>query len=217
MDVNGDTPMKVAKPMANVFARELLELIRGSHARIKFANQILFCNKLFPKKVNINKFIGGFVVEELFTRMLNELGLPCKNTGAITDIYDIEIGDYKYSLKSTSRLGTDIIIRNHRGDRGVVLPVEPTFLIYTSDTKVNIMYIDQESIDACDYTYKKVKQSDAITSISGGCIRYMANKEMGIIEIQTDDVPDAEAIDPATFLTDYISMMYAEAKRKPHE
>jgi hypothetical protein len=206
--------------MHNLFAKEILNAIKTSSARHEFARKILFCNKLFPKHVNINKFVGGFVVEELFTRLLNEMEFECTNVGDSEDTFDIRVCGLAYSLKSTSKLGNELIIKNHRGAKKDAVPVEPTFVIFTEFDRVRIVYMDQDIIDASEYKKTKVKYSDAYMSLGGGYLKYAVNHETyddDYVEILAKDVPHTEPVKTGVFLTNYVSMMLALADMKLHD
>ncbi len=217
MDEDVDMEIHFHSRMHNLFAKEILYAIKQSPGRFDFARKILFCNKLFPKHVNINKFVGGFVVEELFTRLLNEVDFTCTNVGESEDTFDIRVCGLAYSLKSTSKLGNEIIVKNHRGAKKDAVPVEPTFLIFTESDRVRIVYIDQEIIDASEYTKTKVKYSDAYMSLGGGYLKHAVNNETyddDYVEIMAEDVPDTEEVKTGVFLTNYVSMMLALADMK---
>jgi len=217
MDEDVSMEIRFNTKMHELFAKEILHAIKQSPARFEFARKIVFCNKLFPKHVNINKFVGGFVVEELFTRLLNEVDFACVNVGDSEDTFDIRFGDIAYSLKSTSKLGNDIIIKNHRGSKKEAVPVEPTFLIFTEVDRVRIVYIDQAIIDASEYKKKKVKYSDAYMSLGGGYLKHAVNTETyddDYVEILAKDVPDTEPVKTGVFLTNYVSMMLELADMK---
>lgn len=220
MDEDVDMAQSVHSRMHEFFAKEILHAIKQSPGRFDFARKILFCNKLFPKHVNINKFVGGFVVEELFTRLLNEIDFACENVGDTEDTYDVRICGLAYSLKSTSRLGNELIIKNHRGAKKEATPVEPTFIVFTEEDRVRIVYIDQAIIDASEYKKTKVKYSDAYMSLGGGYLKYAVNNETyddDYVEIMANDVPETEPVKTGVFLTNYVSMMLALADMKLHD
>lgn len=203
--------------MSNLFAKEILNAIKNSDARFDFARKILFCNKLFPRRANINKFIGGFVVEECFTRMLTEIGFLCKNVGDEEDVFDIRVCGIPYSLKSCSKLGNEIVIKNHRGAKGDMPVIESTFLVFTEVDCIRIAYIDQEIIDASEYKYTKVKNNDACVSLGGGYIKHAVLHETyedDYLEIMAKDIPDTEPVKPGVFLTNYVTMMLDLADAK---
>jgi hypothetical protein len=193
--------------MHSQFAKHVLSSISKTPKSVEFANKLMFCNQLFPKNVNVNKFIGNVVTEELFARLLNEISIPCTRSE-----FDFRICGIPYSLKSSSKVGNELIIKNHYGICKEFTSIEPTFIIVTELGQTRILYIDQELVDKIVYEKQKIKKTDSNVAITGGFINRLF-KTTNCIEIPTGNIPYTKQIPTGIFLGNYVSMMFELATK----
>ncbi len=188
--------------MHSQFARFILNSITKTPKSVEFANKLLFCNQLFPKNVNINKFIGNVVTEELFARLLNDMDIRCMRTET-----DFRICSIPYSLKSSSKIGSELIIKNHYGACKDFISLEPTFIIVTELDQTSILYVDQDLIDNTKYEKQKIKYSDSNVVVAGGFVKHLFNTT-GCIRIKTGNIPYSNRVPTGIFLGNYVSTMF---------
>jgi hypothetical protein len=188
--------------MHSQFAKFILSSIQKTPKSVEFANKLLFCNQLFPKNVNINKFIGNVVTEELFARLLNDIQIQCIRTET-----DFRICTVPYSLKSSSKIGSELIVRNHYGACKDFISLEPTFIIVTEIEQTSILYIDQELVDNAKYEKQKMKYSDTNVTVSGGLIKHLFDTTE-CVRIKTGNIPYTRRVPTGIFLGNYVSTMF---------
>lgn len=157
--------------------REILARMRDHTATPTFLRKMYLARKMFPPKLNINKFVVGSVAEEYFVRLLQSLGFKTENLAAAETVIDIQVDDvHKFSIKTCAKLGSDVIIENYRGMKKDIPVFPPTFIL-TLDPKAgtNILYLDDEIIRTTSYKGEVYRHSDSNLTLRGAFIRFLAD------------------------------------------
>jgi hypothetical protein len=190
-------------------ARDILAKMRDNLATPTFLRKMYLAREMFPPKLNINKFVVGAVAEEYFVRLLTALGFKTENVAASETVIDIKVNDTsKYSLKTCSKLGVDIIIENYRGAKKDIPVFPPTFII-ALDKKdgTTILYIDDDVIRSSGYTGDIYRHSDSNLTLRGAFVRYLAETLPEEERLYYDPMPAGKGVvqeDIARILCDHI-------------
>lgn len=190
-------------------ARDILARMRDSLATPRFLRKMYLAREMFPPKLNINKFVVGAVAEEYFVRLLTTLGFKTENVAASETVIDITVdGTNKYSIKTCSKLGIDVIIENYRGAKKDIPVFPPTFII-ALDKKVGttILYIDDDVIRSSGYTGDIYRHSDSNLTLRGAFVRHLAETLPEEERLYYDPLPvpgDVVQEDIARILCDHI-------------
>jgi len=190
-------------------ARDILAKMRDNLATPRFLRKMYLAREMFPPKLNINKFVVGAVAEEYFVRLLTALGFKTENVAASETVIDITVNDTsKYSIKTCSKLGVDIIIENYRGAKKDIPVFPPTFVI-ALDKKdgTTILYIDDDVIRTSGYRGDIYRHSDSNLTLRGAFVRHLAETLPEEERLYYDPLPLPSAVpteDIARILCDYI-------------
>jgi hypothetical protein len=201
-------------------ATTVIQSLRYSVTTELFCKHLVFCNKVFPRKININKFFAGSFVEERFSEELNSLGFKCENVSEKENKVDLVINGNRISVKSISALGSDIILNNHRGESKTITQIEPTFIFIIGEDEVTIAFIDQIMIDSTSYTHKIIKNSHACATLSGRFVKYFLEKEIeaqNIVKIKVGKLPTITPVLARCFINEFIKSQFEKAQIEQHD
>lgn len=185
----------------------ILSRIRAHPNTSAMITKLYASRKLFPPRLNVNKFVIGAVVEEYFTRHIVECGFACVNTAANTTVTDICVdGEHSYSIKSCAAIGRDVILENYRGQKKDIPTFPPTFLIALDETVgTTIMYLDDQIVNNAVYAKERYRHSDSNLTLRGSFIRHLHKTLADEYKVVVPYVASSAAeVNIASILCDYI-------------
>ena len=189
-----------------IVAKQVLKRLREDAASQRMIYNMLASKKLFPPKLNVNKFAIGSVIEELFTRQVKSYDMQCENVSAGSVEIDVVIEGCGYSIKSTQSV-SDIILENYRGKQGEMKEsCAPTFWILLEPNQGRIIYFDNETINRCAYAGDIYKQNDSTLSLRAKFLKYMLTVVDSECTVSYDvpDLPQLEPLSLGSILADVV-------------
>jgi hypothetical protein len=195
-----------------ITALDILARMRDNLATPKTLRKMYLAREIFPPKLNINKFVVGAVAEEYFVRLLRTLGFKTENVAASETVIDIVVNDTsKYSIKTCSKVGVDIIIENYRGAKKDIPVFPPTFVIVLDKKDgTTILYIDDDVIRSSGYSGDMYRHSDSNLTLRGAFVKYLAETLPEDQRLYYDPVPGVDDIateDISHILCDHIDRL----------
>jgi hypothetical protein len=211
---------EIQLPSSEMIASTILTALKHSENTKLFCEHLVFCNKVFPRKININKFFAGSFVEERFSEELNKLGFNCENIAEQENKVDLVINKIKFSIKSVSSIKSDIILNNHRGESKIISEIQPTFLFIIEEKEVTIAFIDQAMLVGTGYTHKIIKNSHACATLSGRFVKYLIEKEMepeNVLKVRIGELPKITPVLARCFINEFVKSQFEKARTEQRD
>ena len=205
---------------SEMIAATILNALKHSETTKLFCEHLVFCNKVFPRKVNINKFFAGSFVEERFSEELNNLGFNCENIAEQENKVDLVINKIKFSIKSVSSIKSDVILNNHRGESKLISEIEPTFLFIIEEKDVTLAFINQPMLVGTGYTHKIIKNSHACATLSGRFVKYLIEKEMdpeNLLKVRIGELPPITPVLARCFINEFVKSQFVKAQNEQRD
>lgn len=202
---------------SEMIASTILNALKHSETTKVFCEHLIFCNKVFPRRININKFFAGSFVEERFSEELNKLGFNCENIAEQENKVDLVINKIKFSVKSVSSMKSDVILNNHRGESKLITEIEPTFLFIIEEKDVTLAFINQAMLVGSGYTHKIIKNSHACATLSGRFVKYLIEKELdseNLMKVRIGELPPITPVLARCFINEFVKSQFEKARNE---
>jgi hypothetical protein len=189
-----------------IVAKQVLKRLHEDAASHRMIYNMLASKKLFPPKLNVNKFAIGSVIEELFARQVSSYNIQCENVSAGSTEIDLVIEGCGYSIKSTQSV-SDIILENYRGKQGEMKETcAPTFWVLLEPTQSRIIYFDNDTIGRCAYAGEIYKQSDSTLYLRAKFLKYMLTvmDPEHVVSYKVSELPPLEPLSLGSILADVV-------------
>jgi hypothetical protein len=190
-----ESTLDIPETPANEIVRRMFATLKTHEATKNAIVEMYAVRKLFPPAQNVNKFAVGGVVEDSFTDLLGACSFECENVAATSTVIDINVKDggksYPFSLKSSGKLNSGIVLENYRGQKKAIPEFPPTILVVAEEKQMTIFYLDQAILnltgDKSMYTH-----ADSNLTMKGAFVRRVASRlpEEYILKFPAPVLPD---------------------------